>query len=151
MIAAAEGEGTRSIRDRAMLAAALRRSELVGLQLADPAFVAETRTTLATRPRQQTMQLLQRTFLAIDILVDGLVAYADTGPVLLPQSAGNLLGGPGTPQALYDLGGKFAVAHKLAARPTSAPRAVVGNARKIAPEIGIVIEEVVAFDLTVDR
>jgi site-specific recombinase XerD len=37
MIAAAEGEGTRSIRDRAMLAAALRRSELVGLQLADPA------------------------------------------------------------------------------------------------------------------
>ena len=45
MIAAAEGEGTRSIRDRAILAlgfaAALRRSELVGLQLADIELVAE--------------------------------------------------------------------------------------------------------------
>jgi site-specific recombinase XerD len=39
MIASAEGEGTRSIRDRAVLAlglaAALRRSELVGLELRD--------------------------------------------------------------------------------------------------------------------
>jgi site-specific recombinase XerD len=45
MIAAAGGEGTRSIRDRAVLvlglAAALRRSELVGLQLADLEWVAE--------------------------------------------------------------------------------------------------------------
>lgn len=45
MIAAADGEGTRSIRDRALLAlglaAALRRSELVGLQLRDVEFVSE--------------------------------------------------------------------------------------------------------------
>ena len=45
MIAVAEGEGTRSIRDRAVLAlglaAALRRSELVGLQLADLDLVRE--------------------------------------------------------------------------------------------------------------
>ena len=45
MIAAADGEGTRSIRDRAVLAlglaAALRRSELVGLQLADVELVRE--------------------------------------------------------------------------------------------------------------
>ena len=45
MIAAAEGEGTRSIRDRAILAlgfaAALRRSELAGLQLADLELVPE--------------------------------------------------------------------------------------------------------------
>jgi site-specific recombinase XerD len=45
MIAAADGEGTRSVRDRAVLAlglaAALRRSELVGLQLADLELVRE--------------------------------------------------------------------------------------------------------------
>lgn len=45
MIAAAEGQGTRSIRDRAImalgLAAALRRSELVALDLRDIAFVSE--------------------------------------------------------------------------------------------------------------
>lgn len=45
MIAAAEGQGTRAIRDRAILAlgmgAALRRSELVGLQLADLELVRE--------------------------------------------------------------------------------------------------------------
>jgi len=45
MIAAADGEGTRSIRDRAVLAlglaAALRRSELVGLELRDVEFVPE--------------------------------------------------------------------------------------------------------------
>lgn len=45
MIAAADGEGTRSIRDRAVmalgLAAALRRSELVGLELCDVEFVSE--------------------------------------------------------------------------------------------------------------
>lgn len=45
MIGAAEGEGTRSIRDRAVLAlglaAALRRSELVALQLADLELVRE--------------------------------------------------------------------------------------------------------------
>lgn len=45
MIAAADGEGTRSIRDRAVLAlglaAALRRSELVGLTLRDVVFVPE--------------------------------------------------------------------------------------------------------------
>ncbi|ODU78381.1 MULTISPECIES: tyrosine-type recombinase/integrase [Novosphingobium] len=45
MIASAEGEGTRSIRDRAVLAlglaAALRRSELVGLELRDVEFVPE--------------------------------------------------------------------------------------------------------------
>lgn len=45
MIAAAEGEGTRAIRDRALLAlglaAALRRSELVALQLADLELVRE--------------------------------------------------------------------------------------------------------------
>ena len=45
MIAAADGEGTRSIRDRAILAlglaAALRRSELVGLELRDVEFVEE--------------------------------------------------------------------------------------------------------------
>lgn len=45
MIAAADGEGTRSIRDRAVLAlglaAALRRSELVALQLADLEQVSE--------------------------------------------------------------------------------------------------------------
>lgn len=45
MIATADGEGTRSIRDRAVLAlglaAALRRSELVGLTLRDVAFVPE--------------------------------------------------------------------------------------------------------------
>lgn len=45
MIAAADREGTRSIRDRAILAlglaAALRRSELVGLDLRDVAFVPE--------------------------------------------------------------------------------------------------------------
>lgn len=45
MIASADGEGTRAIRDRAVLAlglaAALRRSELVGLTLRDVAFVPE--------------------------------------------------------------------------------------------------------------
>ena len=45
MIASADGEGTRSIRDRAVLAlglaAALRRSELAGLTLRDAEFVAE--------------------------------------------------------------------------------------------------------------
>ena len=45
MIAAAEGEGTRSIRDRAIpalgFASALRRSELVGLHLADVELVSE--------------------------------------------------------------------------------------------------------------
>ena len=45
MIAAAEGQGTRAIRDRAVLAlglaAALRRSELVALQLADLELVRE--------------------------------------------------------------------------------------------------------------
>lgn len=45
MIASADGEGTRSIRDRAVLllglAAALRRSELVGLELRDVEFVKE--------------------------------------------------------------------------------------------------------------
>ncbi len=45
MIASAEGEGTRSIRDRAVLAlglaAALRRSELVGLEMRDVVFVPE--------------------------------------------------------------------------------------------------------------
>lgn len=45
MIAAAEGQGTRAIRDRAVLAlglaAALRRSELVALQLADMELVKE--------------------------------------------------------------------------------------------------------------
>lgn len=45
MIAAADGEGTRSIRDRAVLslglAAALRRSELVGLDLRDVELVPE--------------------------------------------------------------------------------------------------------------
>lgn len=45
MIAAADGEGTRSIRDRAILAlglaAALRRSELVGLELRDVEMVKE--------------------------------------------------------------------------------------------------------------
>lgn len=45
MIACAQGEGTRSTRDRAVLAlglaAALRRSELVALQLADLTLVAE--------------------------------------------------------------------------------------------------------------
>ena len=45
MIAAAAGQGTRAIRDRAILAlglaAALRRSELVALQLADLQFVRE--------------------------------------------------------------------------------------------------------------
>lgn len=45
MIAAADGEGTRSIRDRAILAlglaAALRRSELVGLDLRDVELVPE--------------------------------------------------------------------------------------------------------------
>ena len=45
MIAAADGQGTRAIRDRAILAlglaAALRRSELVGLQLADLELVRE--------------------------------------------------------------------------------------------------------------
>lgn len=45
MIAAADGEGTRSIRDRAVLAlglaAALRRSELVGLELRDVEIVPE--------------------------------------------------------------------------------------------------------------
>lgn len=45
MIAAAEGQGTRAVRDRAVLAlgmaAALRRSELVALQLADVELVKE--------------------------------------------------------------------------------------------------------------
>jgi len=45
MIASADGEGTRSIRDRAVLAlglaAALRRSELVGLELRDVEFVPD--------------------------------------------------------------------------------------------------------------
>lgn len=45
MIASADGEGTRSIRDRAVLAlglaAALRRSELIGLELRDVQFVPE--------------------------------------------------------------------------------------------------------------
>lgn len=45
MIAAAEGQGTRAVRDRAVLAlglaAALRRSELVELQLADLELVKE--------------------------------------------------------------------------------------------------------------